>query len=117
MVMQTNSKAIARTNSPVIGGTLSIISACISFLFVVLLTIVLPYPYHHGRGVLMIAMLFASMLAVIGGVLAIKRKLWALSLIGVFASIFSVVGLLGIIATVLISTSKKEFNNPSSAQL
>ena len=114
MVTQPYPTTTTRSKTPVIGGVLSIVSAGISLLFVLLLTKVLPYPYHHGRGVLMIAMLVASILTIAGGILAIKHKEWVLSLIGVIASIFSIVGLLGIIATFLVATSKKEFTNRSS---
>ena len=114
MLTQTNPTAIARTTTPVIGGILSIVSASISLLFVVLFSFISPGSWFLAFGGLWIALLGAGILAIIGGILAIKRKEWLLSLIGVIASIFSFVGLLGVIATVLVAISKKQFNNPSS---
>lgn len=123
-----------RTMTPVIGGILSIVSAGITLLFVFIpFLFLLTHPDFNaavsehsatGNGVastyflslfgLRIIWLISSVLAIIGGILAIKRKEWLLSLVGVIASIISFTGLLGIIATVLVAISRKEFNNPSA---
>ena len=112
MVTQATPTAITRSTTPVIGGILSIVSAGISLLFV-LWSIVVTHSFFAFGG-LMIAMLLSGIIAIIGGLLAIKRKEWVLSFIGAIAAIVSFAGLLGVIATVLIAVSKKEFNNPSS---
>jgi len=114
MVTQANPTAITRTTTPVIGGVLSIVAAGISLLLVVINSILSPSNWFLVLGGLWIEILLASILGLIGGILAIKRRQWVLSLIGVVASIFTFAGLLGVIATVLVAISKKEFNNPSS---
>jgi hypothetical protein len=114
MVTQANPTAITRTTTPVIGGILSIVAAGISLLLVVINSILSPSQWFLGLGGLWIAMLGAGILGLIGGILAIKRRQWILSLIGVAATIVSFAGVLGVIATVLVAISKKEFNNPSS---
>jgi hypothetical protein len=121
---QPNPTTTTRTSTPVIGGILSIVSAGITLLFVFIpFLLLLAHPVFNAKivgnvptstyflafGGLRVALLISSTLAVIGGILAIKRKEWLLSLVGVIASIFSVAGLLGIVATILVAVSKKEF--------
>ena len=115
MVTQISPAATTRSPIPVIGGILSIISAGITLLFV-LWSIVITHTFFAFGG-LMIALLLSSVIAIIGGLLAIRRKEWLLALLGVAASIISFTGLLGIAATVLVAISKRDFNNPSASQL
>jgi hypothetical protein len=108
MVTQTNSATTSRRTYPGTGGLLSIISGGIS------LIVVIYYWSFKGPflafGGLMLLLLLSSILAIFGGILAIKRKEWGFSLFGAIASTISFVGFLGIWATVLIVMSKKEFN-------
>lgn len=51
-----------------------------------------------------------GILAIVGGVYALKRKIWGLALAGSIASLFSIhLFLLGIAAIVLTAMSKSEF--------
>jgi hypothetical protein len=114
MVTQPFSNGIHQNNNPVTGGVLSIISGSITLLMVIFYWSFLRGPIFAYGG-MMVTSFFFSILAIFGGVLASKRKEWTLSLAGAVASMFSFVGLLGIVATILIATSKKEFNKPSTA--
>ena len=131
-VTQPYPTATTRTAIPVIGGILSIASGVISFIFLLGPAIFFffsrPSDFNAAirgnsftgshflvLGVFTLVLVVPAFLAIIGGILALKRKLWPLSLIGTIASIFSFAGLLGIAATVLVAISKKEFNHPSPA--
>jgi hypothetical protein len=52
-----------------------------------------------------------GILAVIGGVLALKRRNWGLSLAGAIAALLGGGHLLGILAIVFIAVGKKEFTS------
>ncbi len=104
-----------------IGGIMSITSAGLTILFVFVVFAVEYIRYRLGEhtvppatyflafGGLRIVLLVASILAIVGGVLAIKREKWLLSLIGVTASIICQPMILGIVATILVALSKNEF--------
>ena len=119
---KTSELIISWTSAPVTGGILSIVSASISILFVLVIFVIeyiryylgdLPFPpgstYFFAFGGLRIVWLLASILAIIGGILAIRRRNWTLSLFGVAASILCVPMVLGIIATGIVAKSKREF--------
>ena len=104
-----------------IGGIMSITSAGLTILFVFVVFaveyiryrlgehIVPPGTYFLAFGGLRIVLLVASILAIVVGVLAIKREKWLLSLIGFTASIICQPMILGIVATILVALSKNEF--------
>jgi hypothetical protein len=65
-----------------------------------------------GFGIAMqIIVALLAVLAIVGGVFLLKRKLWGLALAGSIAAILlpMPLGVLGIIATILVILSKKEF--------
>lgn len=109
---------------PTIGGILSIISGIITllFIFIPLAALIIDpgfnseiagtvsiVTYFRAFAGLRIICLFSNILGIIGGIFAVKHKYWIVSLLGAAASIIGFTGLLGIIATVLIAISKKEF--------
>lgn len=113
-----------RSATPVIGGILSIIAIGITIMsiFGPVLFFLIRSDFHvpfsrPATTIELLRLLFygvilviSGTLGVVGGVLAIKRKRWLLSLVGVVASIISFAPPLGIIATILVAISKKEFN-------
>lgn len=122
-MIESNGVVISRPAKPVIGGLLSIVSAIITILFVLVVFIIeynrylsgeLSFPpgttYFTVFSGLRIVWLIASILAIAGGILAIRRKYWLYSLIGTGASILCIPGVLGVIATTLVAVSKKEFD-------
>ena len=58
---------------------------------------------------LAIAFLIAGVLSLIGGIFALKRKNWGLALTGAIFTLFPSM-LLGILAIIFVSITKKEFN-------
>ena len=131
MVAQLYPASTTRSPIPVIGGVLSLASGVISLILLFGPRIFFFFSRSSGfnsdirgggstgdnfiLGSFTLILLVPSILAIIGGILALKRRYWPLSLIGAIAAIFSFAGLLGIVATVLVAISKKEFNQPSPA--
>lgn len=109
-----------KTNKPLIGGILSIISGALAILGTFSYSIGLGDPGSgFGKGDmppfvpsiifgLSIPAILIALLAITGGVLAILKKRWNWSLAGSIAAIFSLI-LLGIPAVILIALSKDEF--------
>ena len=60
--------------------------------------------------VLALLVFVLSIMALIGGILAVQRKAWGVTLAGSICAIFQS-GILGIIATVFIALSKKDFTS------
>ncbi|MFA5761521.1 MAG: hypothetical protein WCX07_00740 [Dehalococcoidales bacterium] len=116
-------KTNSQHSTAITSGILSIISAGISILFVVGVFIIEYIRYYSGDissppgstyfiafGGLRIIALIASILAITGGIYAIKRKNWWIAFIGVAASILCFPAMiLGIVAIVMLAISKKEF--------
>jgi uncharacterized membrane protein HdeD (DUF308 family) len=124
MIEQAREAAKPSTPVPTIGGVLSIVSGVFTLLLVFIpLTMLVIDPgfnseiagavsigtYFRAFAGLRIIWLFTSILGIVGGIFAIRRKHWIVSLLGAVASIISFTGLMGIVATVLIAISKKEF--------
>ena len=98
----------------VTGGALSILSGVITLVIVAVFWVFVG-PLSTFSGMLF-AVSLSGILAIVGGIFAVKRKEWLLSLIGAIASIISIAGLLGIWATILILTSKKEFSKSATSR-
>jgi hypothetical protein len=63
-----------------------------------------------GFMVLFAFMVIAGILAIIGGIFALRRKVWGMALAGAILACISYTGLLGILALVFIALSRKEFH-------
>ncbi len=59
--------------------------------------------------VLGVPMVILGIVAVVGGIFALQRKMWGLGLAGSICALFAGGTLLGILSIVFISVSKKEF--------
>jgi len=91
----------AQTWKPTVAGTLTISAGIISLIFGIVLIGVSPL-FTVGLVAVMI-----SIVALAGGLCALKRRVWGLALAG---SICSIPCWLGIPAIVLIALSKQEFS-------
>jgi len=106
---------------PVTAGILSIVSGAsaiiggiiIATLFSVISGIGGPgLPSGEARivawlGVLGIPLIILGIVAIVGGVFAIRRKVWGMALAGAICSLTSLI--LGILSIIFVSISKKEF--------
>lgn len=110
-----------KTWKPTAAGILDIISgACglIGFLFLIVAAVasgLIPemagVPLELVRGILIavsIPMAIVSILALVGGIYALQRKVWGLALAGSIAA-FVISAVLGIVAIILTAISKNEF--------
>jgi hypothetical protein len=116
-----------KTWKPKVGGILSIICGVakivlgIVFLIVAIDRQVVDLSYFEDDPLLPIVMIMyvifmviAGIVAGIGGIYALRRKLWGMALAGAILSSISYTGLLGIPALVFIALSRKEFKNNTS---
>lgn len=124
--MRVEGNTTSRTPMPIIGGVLSIILASATIITTLVILIIdftrylsgdLPIfsvgTYFLAFGGLRILLLTMSALAISGGIFVTRRQQWPIALAGAIASIFCTPGalgwILGIVATVLIAISRKEF--------
>jgi hypothetical protein len=125
-------RPLQKTWAPLIAGILSILAGAVGILgiaIIAVLTNVMVGAWNVGVNevvfpvylveiwVIFIILGLIDVVAIIGGAMAIKRKVWGLALAGAGCSIFSIWGwLLGIAAIVLLIHSKEEFNLPAETE-
>jgi hypothetical protein len=49
-------------------------------------------------------------IAIVGGILALERKIWWLALVGAICAIIGTAGILGVLAIIFIALGKREFS-------
>ena len=110
-------------NKAKIGGILEIISGISGFIYLFAFLVMgylggfftsgedayLPSEYLPIIIVCIVLFLIFCILALIGGLFALKKQLWTLSLIGAIFSMF-VFGVVGLIGLIVIIQAKPEFN-------
>jgi len=115
----TNTMERPCTTTPTIGGILSIFAGVFHISFFVILPLVFRYFSLTAMGIFStlggfnswrITVLISGILAIIGGILAIKRQHWWFALSGVVFSLLPTM-LLGIVAVILVAKSKREFSS------
>ena len=109
---------MGETNKPTVAGILDIVSGVLTLLFCICLIIAvyvlgsgIPGVPAFAQGVvggLAAPTLIIGILALVGGVYALQRKMWGWALAGSIAAILACLPL-GIAATVLLTQSKYEF--------
>lgn len=108
-----------KTWKPVAGGVLAIASGCLTLLIVLAAMAFMIVPASRmsalGVGVLGLVFIVLSIVAIVGGIFAIQRRHWGMSLAGAICAIISPWSLLGIVATVFIAISREEFPGASSS--
>jgi hypothetical protein len=106
-----------KTWMPTTAGILDIIAGCwgllLALMFILIGSVtrfvpdVPPYLFPIFTG-LSLPLLLVGILAIVGGIYALKRKIWGLALAGSIAAFFPS-WILGLPAIVLTALSKKEF--------
>jgi len=97
---------------PKAGGILSIVAGAVEILGGLtagtLLTTLVPLP---GLGAIVgFPLVILGIVAIVGGVFSLRRRIWGLALAGAICSLFLPhIVLLGILAIIFIALSKKEF--------
>ena len=104
-----------RTWKPVTGGILSIIAGAIGVIGGIIGACFraaygphFPGMVGFGYAVMAIPLIILGAVAIVGGIYALKRKIWGLALAGSICSFFCV-WILGIPAIVFIAIGKNEF--------
>ena len=115
-MIHVNQEPIVRTNKPTIAGWLDIAAGIIWLLFVAFLTLLIiglavdlgtpGESIHTFVWIVLIAFALLGILAIVGGVFSLRRRIWILALIG---SVCMLPLGLGIIAIVLLVQSRNEF--------
>ena len=108
-----------RTWKPVAGGILSIISGVVSVVVAVSAVLFAYAPTGQmgisrlllNVGIIGIPLLVIGILAIAGGISALRRRRWGLALTGSICAVISPGILLGIPAVVLVAISRGEFDH------
>jgi hypothetical protein len=114
-----------RTWKPIAGGILTIVAGAIHFIGWLGIGLFLnralslssflsrDVPDFSGALIWIFTLPFVilAIIAVVGGIFALQRRIWGLALAGGICAIFSpLTWFLGVIATIFVSISKDEFN-------
>jgi hypothetical protein len=121
-VFRYRRKNMQNTWKPVAGGIISIVAGSIHLLGWLAIIVALSVPAfirmyadmpRIGPWIAVICtvpLIIVAIIAIIGGVFALKRRRWGLALAGAICAIFSPISwYLGVIATIFIALSRKEF--------
>ena len=112
--MRKETVLVKETWQPTTAGTLNIISGCFGIVGGVYIANVgglewdLPALVVAIVGVVGISRIVLGVIALIGGIFARRRKLWELALAGSILAILCAPPL-GVLSTIFVSMSKKEF--------
>lgn len=102
-----------KANLPSAAGILSIISGSIhislGFLIIFLGQVTMVNTGFWGTGILWIPLTIIGTTSLIGGILALKRKLWGIALTGAILALIWPFSILGVAAIILIVLSRQDF--------
>lgn len=96
----------ARTWKPVVAGILSIVAGGIGILSGMGFSVYPLFWEDIGFGV---ALYMIGLVAIMGGIFALRRRVWGLALTGAICALFPGMLILGILAIVFTALSKEEF--------
>ena len=115
-----------KTWKPVVGGVCGIVAGAVGVLagavigafgawWPLLTPHMNPWTACGGLGLLGWPLLILGIVAIIGGVFAIRRKTWGLALAGAICAVLVLPAfLLGVLAVVFVTLSRAEFERPAS---
>ena len=112
--MQTSQSKKRETWMPTTAGILSIIAGAVDILLGIgalrRADLVHRIMFHWGLLGVGIACLILGIVAITGGIFALKRRLWGLAFAGAVCALFPPhIGILGLLAIIFVSISKNEF--------
>ena len=113
-------KKVEKTWKPLVGGVLAIIGGVIGCIYGLVVAVLggiiggmlspLGLAGLGGIGIAVgVILLIVGIVAIVGGVKAMKRKSWGLALAGSICALFNPVGVLGILAIIFVAIGKSEF--------
>jgi hypothetical protein len=99
-----------KTWKPTTAGILSIIAGASNLIVGLPLAVVGVAAFLFGfAAIAAVPFLVLGVIAIIGGIYALRRQAWGLALAGSICSIISLGFILGILATIFVSLGKTEF--------
>jgi hypothetical protein len=104
------------TWKPTVGGILSIISGAVAVLVGIGVIVRVEFArrmvWHWQWEVAAALALVLGVIAIVGGICALNRRVWGLALAGAICALFPPhVAVLGILAIIFVALSKGEFNH------
>ena len=110
---------MTKTWKPIVAGILSIISGAVAVLTGIGALargeFVQRMMWHWGWGVVGTVALVLGIVAIVGGIFSIQRKVWGLALAGAICALFPPhVCVLGILAIIFVALSRNEFASSSN---
>ena len=108
---------MGKTWKPTVGGILAIIAGAINVIFCIVVVVFgKTIGAFFGFGVVWewstfaIPLITLGTIAIVGGIFALKRKIWWPALVGAICAIIGPPGILGILAIIFIVLGKREFS-------
>jgi hypothetical protein len=92
----------------IIGGIFGIVVGCAAAFVGGILSLI---PGLQFMGAIGGGLLALGIIALIGGIVALRKRVWGLALVGAICAMFPIVPL-GILAIIFVSMGKKEFGKP-----
>lgn len=114
--METISQNKSRTTwKPTVGGILSIIAGTFAFITGLVAIhraeVVARIIWHPRWEIVAVLSLVLGIVAIIGGIFALRRRVWGLALAGAICALFPPhVSVLGILAIIFVTLSRSEFD-------
>ena len=107
---------------PVVAGVLEIVAGALNMLVALGISLFMPVaaPFRYALmsvGVVTVLFLGTGIVALIGGIFALQRRHWGVSLAGAICALLAPGTLLGILSVVFVSLSRDELGNASSATI
>jgi len=111
-----------KTWRPVVAGVLEIVAGALTMLMALAVSLFMPVaaPFRYALmsvGVVTALFLGAGIVAIIGGIFALQRRHWGVSLAGAICALMPPATLLGILSVVFVSLSRDELGDASSATI
>lgn len=104
-----------RTWMPTTAGILTIVAGAIDIILGIMVAAVAEvfgiFGGFRGLGAIGVPMMVIGVVAIVGGIFAIRRRVWGLALAGAICALFPPhIGVLGVLSIIFVALSKKEFD-------
>ena len=100
------------TWKPTVGGILAIIGGAIEMIFGIVIAAVGSIGWFFGMpwfSAIGAPLIILGIIAIVGGIYALRRRIWGLALAGSICALIGPWGLLGILSIIFVSLGKGEF--------
>ena len=105
-----------RTWKPTVAGILCIIAGTINVIFCIVVVVFgsiigafFGFEVVWGWSTFAIPLIISGIIAIVGGIYALRRKVWGLALAGSICALIGPWAILGLLAIIFVSLGKREF--------